>query len=75
MSKRNASIPKTGVEDWRREAYDQALEICRQADPDLSFSDWIRQACDAKAEQDIGWPVNPPRRRIVAGRKRRKESS
>lgn len=44
-----AYIPKTGIAAWRREFYDEAFLADALHDPDLTWSNWIRKACDRSA--------------------------
>jgi len=62
---RDNHIPKCRVDDWRKDFYEDAWVKHAKDDPDFSFSDWVRRACDNQAKRDLGLeavPV-PPRER------------
>lgn len=71
MQRKHTRVPRVPVEPYRREAYEQALEIRRVLDPDLSLADWVRQALDTQAEHDLGRPIHPPNRRRIVRRVKR----
>ena len=48
------TVPKVRVEADRAEKYRRALRRRQQANPDLKFSDWCREAFDALADRDLG---------------------
>lgn len=49
-----AWLPKTRVAQWRRNFYRDAYEAARKRVPDITMSDWIREACDAQAMDEMG---------------------
>lgn len=57
-----AYIPKTGIPGWRRNFYDQAYVSARDKRPDLGFLDWLRQALDAAASEELNCEILPPPR-------------
>jgi hypothetical protein len=57
---KNALLERIRVEDWRLEAFYTAHATAQKADPDLTFSGWIRSALDDQVERDLGYPPQPP---------------
>lgn len=56
MMAREASkthLPKTRVGPQRMETYRAAHEAARESLPDLSWTDWLRRACDEQARRDL----------------------
>ncbi len=48
-----AFIPKTGIEQTRRDTYDKAYYHARLREPTLSWSNWIRRGLDEAARQEL----------------------
>ena len=50
---KTSTLPACRVQPERRARYDRALAKCQKDAPDMTQADWIRQACDEKAERDL----------------------
>lgn len=42
-------LPKIRVQSWRKSQWQSAWRIAQRDNPDMSFIDWVRSACDEKA--------------------------
>jgi len=51
---KSSFISKIRVEEERRELYERAHALRQRTEPDLTLSDWVRNACDSQARADLG---------------------
>jgi hypothetical protein len=53
MERKTKHVPQIRVQSGRHARYREAHAVRMRENPDLSWSDWIREALDEKAERDL----------------------
>lgn len=48
-----AWLPKIRLHIWRQDFYREAFEQAHKRVPDLTMSDWVRDACDKQAMEEL----------------------
>jgi hypothetical protein len=59
MALQRAWLPKIRLAFWRRGFYRDAFAQARRRVPDLTMSDWVREACDRQAMEELDVKVMP----------------